>query len=126
MSEPLHARRCVPCEGGVPRLDAIGVATLLPQVPGWEARDDRLHRRFRFRDFVTAMRFVNRMADVAEAEGHHPDFTVHYRDVDVTIWTHAIDGLSETTSSWPPRSRRSQSACDRGPVGPASVSCASS
>ncbi len=91
----LRARRCVPCEGGVPRLDAAQVAELLRQVPGWEARDDKLHRRFRFRDFVTAMRFVNRMAEVAEAEGHHPDFTVHYREVDVVIWTHAIGGLSE-------------------------------
>ena len=95
MSEALRDRRCVPCEGGVPRLDAAAVTVLLPQVPGWEARDDRLHRQFRFRDFVTAMRFVNRMADVAEAEGHHPDFTVHYREVEVTIWTHAIGGLSE-------------------------------
>ncbi len=95
MAEALRDRRCLPCEGGVPRLTATAVAALLPQVPGWEARDDRLHRQFRFRDFVTAMRFVNRMAEVAEAEGHHPDFTVHYRQVDVTIWTHAIGGLSE-------------------------------
>jgi 4a-hydroxytetrahydrobiopterin dehydratase len=96
MAQPLENRRCVPCEGGVPRLAAAAVAALLPQVPGWEARDDRLHRQFRFRDFVTAMRFVNRMAEVAEAEGHHPDFTVHrYRLVDVAIWTHAIGGLSE-------------------------------
>src|SRR5262249_920001 len=62
---------------------------------GWEERDRRLHRRFTFRDFVTAMRFVNRMAEVAESEGHHPDFTVHYRQVDVEIWTHAIGGISE-------------------------------
>ena len=95
MTEALRDRHCAPCEGGVPRLDAAAVTGLLPQVPGWEARDDRLHRQFRFRDFVTAMRFVNRMADVAEAEGHHPDFTVHYREVDVTIWTHAIGGLSQ-------------------------------
>jgi 4a-hydroxytetrahydrobiopterin dehydratase len=91
----LRARRCLPCEGGVPRLDAAQVAALLPQVPGWEAREERLLRRFMFRDFVTAMRFVNRMAEVAEAEGHHPDFTVHYRQVDVVIWTHAVGGLSE-------------------------------
>ncbi len=91
----LRERRCLPCEGGVPRLDAAAVAALLPQIPGWNARNDRLHRHFRFRDFVTAMRFVNRMAEVAEDEGHHPDFTVHYRDVEVVIWTHAIGGLSE-------------------------------
>ncbi|HXJ37473.1 MAG TPA: 4a-hydroxytetrahydrobiopterin dehydratase [Candidatus Eisenbacteria bacterium] len=91
----LRAKRCLPCEGGVPKLDAAAVALLLPEVPEWEARDDRLHRRFVFKDFVEAMRFVNRMADVAEAEGHHPDFTVHYRQVDVVIWTHAVGGLSE-------------------------------
>lgn len=94
-ADELRARRCVACSGDTPRLDAAQVAALLPQVPGWEARDDRLHRRFTFRDFVSAMRFVNRMADVAEAESHHPDFTVHYRQVDVVIWTHAIGGLSE-------------------------------
>jgi 4a-hydroxytetrahydrobiopterin dehydratase len=93
--DELRAKRCVPCEGGVPRLDAARVTALLVAVPGWEARDDRLHRRFVFRDFVAAMRFVNRMAEVAEAEGHHPDFTVHYRQVDVTVWTHAIGGLSD-------------------------------
>ena len=93
--DDLRARRCVPCEGGIPRLDAAQVTTLLADIPGWEARDERLHRRFTFPDFVTAMRFVNRMAEVAEAEGHHPDFSVHYREVDVTIWTHAIGGLSE-------------------------------
>ncbi len=91
----LRAKRCVPCEGGVPALEAAQVAALLREIPGWEARDGRLQRIFTFRDFVTAMRFVNRMADVAEAEGHHPDFTVHYRRVDVAVWTHAIDGLSE-------------------------------
>jgi 4a-hydroxytetrahydrobiopterin dehydratase len=91
----LQARRCVPCEAGTPKLDAAQVTTLLAEIPGWEARDEQLHRRFTFRDFVTALRFVNRMAKLAEAEGHHPDFAVHYRQVDVTIWTHAIGGLSE-------------------------------
>jgi 4a-hydroxytetrahydrobiopterin dehydratase len=91
----LRAKHCVPCEGGVPKLGAAEVTVLLRETPGWEARDDQLHRTFTFRDFVTAMRFVNRMAEVAEAEGHHPDFTVHYRRVDVVIWTHAIGGLSE-------------------------------
>ncbi len=93
--DDLRARRCVPCEGGVPRLDAAQVTTLLAAIPGWEARDERLHRHFTFRDFAAAMRFVNGMAKVAEAEGHHPDFAVHYREVHVTIWTHAIGGLSE-------------------------------
>jgi len=91
----LRAKHCIPCEGGVPRLEPDQVALLLPEVTGWDVRDGKLHRRFEFRNFVEAMRFVNRMADIAEAEGHHPDFTVHYRQVDVVVWTHAIDGLSE-------------------------------
>ena len=91
----LRAKHCVPCEGGVPKLDDARVASLLREVPGWEVHDHQLHRTFTFRDFVTAMRFRKRMADAAEAEGHHPDFSVHYRRVDVSVWTHAIGGLSE-------------------------------
>ena len=91
----LRAKRCTPCEGGVPKLDAAEVARLAGAVPAWAIDDERLGRRFVFRDFVEAMRFVNRMADVAEAEGHHPDFTVHYRQVDVVVWTHAVGGLTE-------------------------------
>lgn len=91
----LRDRRCTPCTGATPRVDGDALTALLAQVPGWTVRDGRLRRTFTFRDFVTAMRFVNRMADVAEAEQHHPDFTVHYREVEVTIWTHAIGGLSE-------------------------------
>ena len=91
----LRTKHCVACEGGVPKLSADEIAKLAPEVPAWTVRDAQLHRRFVFRNFVEAMRFVNRMADVAEAEGHHPDFTVHYRQVDVSVWTHAIGGLSE-------------------------------
>ena len=91
----LTSRRCVPCEGGVPALGPDAVAYLLRDVRGWEARDGKLHKTFDHRDFVEAMAFVDRMATLAEAEGHHPDFCVHYRRVDVSIWTHAIGGLSE-------------------------------
>lgn len=91
----LTRKRCVPCEGGIPKLDAEGIAIFLPKVQGWEAREDRLHKTYRFKDFMEAMGFLNRMAEVAEAEGHHPDFCVHYNQVDVTIWTHAVDGLTE-------------------------------
>ncbi len=91
----LTTRRCVPCDAGTPPLDDAAQAALLPQVPGWAVRDRRLHRTFRYRDFLEAMQFVNRMAEVAEAEAHHPDFTVHYNEVAVVIWTHTIGGLSE-------------------------------
>jgi 4a-hydroxytetrahydrobiopterin dehydratase len=95
MTTDLRTKRCVPCDGSTPKLGPEAITTLARQVPGWSVEGERLRRRFVFKDFVEAMRFVNRMADVAEAEGHHPDFTVHYRQVDVLIWTHAVGGLSE-------------------------------
>jgi len=91
----LARKRCVPCEGGTPKLTSNEVQVLLKEVSGWEAQDEKLKKRFKFKNFVEAMTFVNRMAEVAEAEGHHPDFSVHYNQVDVTNWTHAIGGLSE-------------------------------
>ncbi len=66
----------------------------MPQVPLWGRQGERIQRSFEFADFVTLMVFVGRMADLAEEEGHHPDFCVHYNRLDVTIWTHAIGGLS--------------------------------
>lgn len=64
---------------------------------GWDTPGDttRLHKRYRFRDFKEAMRFVDALADVAEQEGHHPDFHVHYSTVEVELWTHTIGGLSD-------------------------------
>ena len=90
-------RKCVPCEGGVPPLDAATVDEALRSLDGWDAQESRtrLHKHYRFKDFAAAMRFVNALAAVAEAEGHHPDFSVHWNVVDVTLWTHAIGGLSE-------------------------------
>ena len=91
----LSQKKCVPCEGGVPKLSASQAEALLKEIPGWRLEGEKLRRQLKFKDFVEAMKFINQMADVAEAEGHHPDFSVHYREVDLTIWTHAIGGLSE-------------------------------
>jgi 4a-hydroxytetrahydrobiopterin dehydratase len=91
------AKKCVPCEGGAPAMKPAQVDEALRSLDGWDAREERtkIHKRYRFKDFVEAMKFVNALADLAEAEGHHPDFTVHYNTVDVTLWTHAVGGLSE-------------------------------
>lgn len=94
----LSSRRCVPCEGKMAPLGADEVRDLAAQVPTWRVLTDghhRIEKRFSFRDFLTAMNFVNRMAQLAESEGHHPDFCVHYAHVDVSIWTHAAGGLSD-------------------------------
>jgi 4a-hydroxytetrahydrobiopterin dehydratase len=91
------SKRCVPCEGGVPAFTPSQAEEASRSLRGWDLREGstRLHKHHRFADFKQAMRFVNAMADLAEAEGHHPDFTVHYDTVDVTLWTHAVGGLSE-------------------------------
>jgi 4a-hydroxytetrahydrobiopterin dehydratase len=91
----LATKRCVPCEGGVPKLDAARVSQLLSEVDGWQAQDDKLHKTFLFEGFLAGMAFLGRVAELAEKEQHHPDFCVHYNRVDFTIWTHAVGGLSE-------------------------------
>lgn len=93
----LAERHCVACRGGLPRLTDAALAAGLAELPAWTlaAGGARLERRFKFRDFVQAMRFVNAMADLAEREGHHPDFSVHWNRVDVTIWTHDAGGLTD-------------------------------
>jgi 4a-hydroxytetrahydrobiopterin dehydratase len=91
-------KRCVPCEGGVPRMTRPAVDEALRSLDGWDAREDatQLHKHYRFKDFVAAMAFVNALAALAEREGHHPDFCLRaWNTVDVTLWTHAIGGLSE-------------------------------
>ena len=91
----LHARRCTPCERGTPPLTDDHALRLLAEIPGWAVHEHRSRRRFTFPGFPDAIRFIDRMAEVAEACGHHPDFCVHYREVEVTVWTHAIGGLSD-------------------------------
>jgi 4a-hydroxytetrahydrobiopterin dehydratase len=81
----------------MPPLDAERVCALLPEVEGWRVENDgrELHKRFQLGTFGAAIAFVNRMAELAEAEGHHPDFCLHYDVLDVTLTTHAVHGLSE-------------------------------
>ena len=96
----LSEKHCVPCREGTPSLDEGTTRLLLGDVPGWSVdaaagKPPAITKRYDFADFLTAMAFVDKMAALAEAEGHHPDFCVHYNRVDFTVWTHAIGGLSE-------------------------------
>lgn len=97
---PLSDKRCIPCEAGTPALDEPTTRLLLGEVPGWSvhtpaSQPTRITKTYEFTDFLTAMAFVDKMAAIAEGEGHHPDFCVHYSRVDVTLWTHAARGLTE-------------------------------
>ena len=95
--EGLAGRSCVPCRGGVLPLEAGAARELLAGAAGWrlEQNATRLECRFEFRDFLEAIRFVNRLAELAEQQGHHPDIAVHWNKVDLTLWTHKIGGLHE-------------------------------
>ena len=85
--------------GRVPRLGDAELAALLPQVSAWnrvtEAGLGKLRRELTFADFKAAMVFVNRVADLAEAENHHPDLAINYNRVSLTLWTHDSGGLTE-------------------------------
>jgi 4a-hydroxytetrahydrobiopterin dehydratase len=94
----LVAKRCTPCEGGVPPLGREQAGSLLASVPGWELAEggQRIRRKWLAKNFTAAIEFFNNVAAVAEAERHHPDLHLEgYRNVTVEIWTHAIGGLSE-------------------------------
>ena len=93
----LAQKHCVPCEGGMPPLPPEGVADYLKYATGWIAAADSksITREFKFKDFKEAMAFVNRVAEIAEGEGHHPDIYIFYDTVRLTNSTHAIGGLSE-------------------------------
>ena len=95
MDKPLEAQRCIPCEGGVDPLSDAQIEALLPSVPAWSRRDDTITRCLLFVDFAALMVFVNDVAALAEDEGHHPDFCVHWNKLDLVLWTHAVGGLHE-------------------------------
>jgi 4a-hydroxytetrahydrobiopterin dehydratase len=95
--ESLSSKHCVPCHGGVPRLKGEGIGPLLAQLTGWEAVDEHhLLKEYRFTNFADALAFVNRVGAVAESEGHHPDVSFGWGYARLEIYTHAIDGLSES------------------------------
>ena len=91
----LATKSCTPCEGGVPKLTEGEARSYLTQVEGWELRGDKIHKDIKFPTFMDGIRFVDRLAEVAEGQGHHPDIFIYYRVVRLDIWTHAIGGLSE-------------------------------
>jgi 4a-hydroxytetrahydrobiopterin dehydratase len=94
----LTQKRCLPCEGGIPALRAEQVRELLAALPAWKltADNQRIRREWRVKDFLTALDFFQRVGQLAEDEGHHPDLhLVGYRNVAIEIWTHAVSGLTE-------------------------------
>jgi len=93
----LADKQCVPCRGGVPPLHGDELNRLSAELPGWNvAGGHHLEKTFRFPDFKTALAFVNQAGQIAEQQGHHPDLFLSWGQVQVKIYTHKIDGLTES------------------------------
>lgn len=94
----LADQKCVPCRGGVPPMEASKAQEMLKQLgSGWQLnKDGHLERLYTFKDFAQALDFVNKVGTVAEQEGHHPDLHLAWGKCKVEIWTHKINGLTES------------------------------
>lgn len=93
----LASKKCVPCQDGAAPLKGDDITTMLRQLSGWEViNEHHLFKEFKFPNFATALAFVNRVGEVAETEGHHPDILLSWGKAAIQIYTHKIDGLSES------------------------------
>ena len=98
MTSDLAAKSCIPCRGGVSPLEGDEIQALLALLGnGWTAVDDHhIKKNYEFKDFADALGFTNRIGAIAEEQGHHPDIYLAWGKVGITIWTHKIDGLTES------------------------------
>jgi len=96
----LADQKCVPCRGGTPPLKGKKLTAIHQQLeePGrWNiVEEHHLVRTYKFPDFLSALAFVNRVGELAEEQGHHPDILLGWGKVEITTWTHAVDGLTES------------------------------
>lgn len=94
----LSKKKCIPCRGGVPPLKGSRIMELHQQLrEGWEVRNEHhLEKEYSFKTFQEALEFTNLIGVIAEVEGHHPDIYLSYGKVKLKLWTHKIDGLTES------------------------------
>jgi len=94
----LASRQCIPCTGGVPALAGEELHRLQAALDnGWQVIDQHhLTKHYEFKDFRQALDFTNRVGEMAEEQGHHPDILLAWGKVEITVWTHKIDGLTES------------------------------
>ena len=110
MSE-LASKQCVPCKGGVPPLAGAPLRALHEELgSGWKLVDDHhLAKEYRFADFREALDFTNQVGELAEEQGHHPDIELSWGRVKLLVWTHKIDGLTESDFIWAAKADRLRS-----------------
>ena len=100
MTEDLTKKKCAPCEGGVIPFDISEIHVYQKKVDGWdilknEKKIFHLHKRYEFKNFLESQNFINKVGEVSENEGHHPDILFGWGYAEIKITTHAIEGLSE-------------------------------
>ena len=99
MATPLAHRHCVSCKPGTPSLARTEIDQLQKEVSGWSIEEAdghlRLTRTVKFKGFMPGVELINRIAPIAEAEGHHPDLLLAYGSLSIGLWTHASGGLTE-------------------------------
>ena len=96
-STSLADKNCVPCKGGVPPLKGKDLQQIHQQVPNWKVvNEHHITRTYTFPDFKQALAFVNRVGDIAEKQGHHPDILLGWGKAEITLWTHSVNGLTES------------------------------
>ena len=98
MASELAAKQCVPCKGGVPPLNGPELEDLLAKLGGdWRlVEEHHLEKQYKFKNFAQALDFTNAVGAIAEEQGHHPDIYLAWGKVGLKIWTHKIDGLTES------------------------------
>ena len=99
--DDLDKKNCIPCQGGVPAFDISEIHKYLKKIDGWEVKKDNeeyyfIEKEFKFKNFLESQKFVNKVGDIAEKEGHHPDIWFGWGYAKIKIFTHAIKGLHES------------------------------
>src|SRR6266851_4071556 len=107
----LAEKDCVSCQGAVAPLQGNDLAKLARELPtGWHVVDEHhLEKEYKFKDFREALKFTNQVGELAEAQGHHPDIYLAWGKVKLTIWTHKIDGLTESDFVFAAKADKAQS-----------------
>ena len=91
----LSEKQCVPCEGWMKPMSLSIARAYLKKVKNWKLKNKHLYKEFKFKDFKMTLKFVNKVSQIAEKEGHHPNICFTWGKCNIEIYTHAIKGLSE-------------------------------
>ena len=97
----LHKKRCIACDGSIPSFDTSEIHKYLKKVDGWDVKKNKdqnyyLFKEFKFSNFLESQKFINKIGELSEKEGHHPDISFGWGYAKITIFTHAIKGLAES------------------------------